>query len=131
MDVFNGMDRLVDVTRDDRYPRIREEMDPQIRNSLLYVIRMGAKYVRQLEGEDWPDPQADDAMAHKPRPPKRRQAALEAQQLEVSSVANLRDHLILTQGSDGPVDDMTELVREIDRAVVGLVDAREWITRNR
>ena len=106
-------------------------MDPQIRNSLLYAIRLGAKYLGQLEGDDWPEPSTDEARVYKPRISRSRQRALDEQTVMVGTVANLRDHLILTQGSDGPVDDMDELVREIDRAIVGLVDAREWITRNR
>lgn len=131
LDVFRDVQGLKDLMRDDRYPRNRAELEPHIRNSLLFAVRVGAQAIRELDGDEISEPLAGERTAHKPKSPERRRKALEAQRIQVGNVAGLRDHLILTQGSDGPVDDLTELVREIDRAVVGLIDAREWITRNK
>lgn len=132
-DVFRAMGRLTDITRDDRYWRSRDEMNPQIRNSLLHVLRQAARELRTLEeGEPTGGPSSiEDGKTYPVRPAKPRAEALRNQAIGVRTAGQLRDHLVMTQGSDGPVDDLSELVAEIDAAIVGLVDAREWITRSR
>lgn len=130
-DVLNSIEKLLDTTRDDRFIRLRADMEPAMRNSLLYVIRQASHALRELDGDHEPLHRVNPNEPRAAMPDKRRAKTLLQQRIVVDQAAELRDVLILTQGSEGPIDDMGELTASIDRAFAGLVEAREWITRYR
>lgn len=125
---MKGLRTLADVSRDDRYPRSRKEMDPEIRNTAIYAIREACRVLEEVSPRE-PHRIVDRGQDMKPMPADDVRVSMESIWEELLHLSDLTGALMMINGKDLPTPRPDVTLERIDAAVVGLIEAREYVAR--
>ena len=124
-EVLRGVDKLLDVTRDDRYPRKREELEPEVRNSLIYVMREAGQALEDVS------PYSKHYIADRSKipstPSEDQGGGMESLWEHLLYLADLTSALMVLNGKDRPVPRPDVTIERIDTAIAGLIEARAYV----